>query len=411
MHIPAQQLSTLADFYRLMTQTVQVRRAIVAALLAGQDVPPAAVDSLHNALQSLTTLPSDGTSALLPLFDTAQPPLVHLDLRYETEELRRDLILITSGEAELDTYLHTVHPHFDQQVQSLVAPLREYAFVNLITDRDGTINNYCSHYLSSVQSAYNALYLCRFARSIHSAVILTSAPLVNGGLVDISTAPPHCFVLAGSKGREYSDRYGHHHTLPLPPHKHQLLDTLNTRLESLLHHPVYQPFTLIGSGFQRKVGQTTIARQDVGESIPRADSDAFLQTVIALVRQLDPAGEYFGITDTARDIEITLTVANGQAGEVREFDKGDGVRMLDKLLNLRIAHQPTLLCGDTDSDLALLAAALELNPAQTQTVFVTTSPSLRERVRSLCKRALFADSPDVLLTALKVLGGIRGMKG
>jgi hypothetical protein len=408
MHIPAQQLCSVSDFYRLMAQTVPVRRAIVGAAERGRSIAPGAVDCLQNALQSLTTLPTDGTSALLALNDTARSPLVHLDLRYEIEELRRDVIFAQRGEAELDTYLHSVHPHFDQQVQTLVAPLREHPFVNLVTDRDGTINNYCSHYLSSIQSAYNALYLCRYARTLRTALILTSAPLLYGGLADISTSPAHRIVLAGSKGRDYIDRYGHHHTLPLPPQQRAMLDKLNNHLEKLLSQSAYLPFTLIGSGFQRKVGQTTIARQDLGESIPRADSDAFLQRVVELVQQLDPGGESFGIHDTTKDIEITLTIPAKPGEPAREFDKGDGVRLLDKFLNLRIAQYPTLICGDTASDLPMVEAALALNPTQTRTIFVTTSPQLRERVARLSASALFADTPDVLITALGVL---RGMKG
>ena len=52
------------------------------------------------------------------------------------------------------------------------------AFHNLITDRDGTINNYCGRYKSSVQSAYNSIFLSRFATDCcQNSIILTAAPL------------------------------------------------------------------------------------------------------------------------------------------------------------------------------------------------------------------------------------------
>ena len=51
-------------------------------------------------------------------------------------------------------------------------------FHNLITDRDGTINNYCDRYKSSIQSAYNSIFLTSFCRTnCTNAVILSAAPL------------------------------------------------------------------------------------------------------------------------------------------------------------------------------------------------------------------------------------------
>ena len=55
---------------------------------------------------------------------------------------------------------------------------RSKPFRNLITDRDGTTNNYCDRYASSVQSAYNAAWLSNFSRHcVDNAVFITAAPL------------------------------------------------------------------------------------------------------------------------------------------------------------------------------------------------------------------------------------------
>lgn len=73
-----------------------------------------------------------------------------------------------------------------------------------MSDRDGTVNNYCGRYLSSVQSVYNSVFLTRYAvKKVTNGTILTSAPMENMGLVDIATTSREgVFIYAGSKGRE-----------------------------------------------------------------------------------------------------------------------------------------------------------------------------------------------------------------
>lgn len=67
------------------------------------------------------------------------------------------------------------------------------SFQNLITDRDGTINNYCGRYKSSIQSAYNSVFLSCFALfCCVNAAILTAAPLQ----VHHTLNPPCCWLVA-----------------------------------------------------------------------------------------------------------------------------------------------------------------------------------------------------------------------
>ena len=124
-----------------------------------------------------------------------------------------------------------------------MAMLGPVQFQSFITDRDGTVNNYCGRYLSSIQSVYNAVYITRFATAcVKNTVILTSAPLEQGGLVNITTIPDKTVVNAGSKGREYRDLNGNHGTFPVAPEQQAKLDELNGRLVELVQQPQHEKY-------------------------------------------------------------------------------------------------------------------------------------------------------------------------
>jgi hypothetical protein len=278
-------------------------------------------------------------------------------------------------------------------------------FKAFLTDRDGTVNNYCGRYISSVQSVYNAVFLTRFATTAaENSVILTSAPLDNIGLVDISVSPTRVFIYAGSKGREYFNTEGQRRVFPIEQEKQAKLDELNARLATLLKQPEYEMYGLIGSGLQFKFGQTTVARQDITRSIPNTESEKFLNTVRQLISSVDPNYVFFRIEDTGLDIEIILTVEDGEDAEsAKDFDNGDGIKFLNQDMGLHMAEGSCLICGDTNSDVPMVAAAMNV-AKETYAAFVTRKDELKDKVRAVCPRALFVSEPDVLVTILHKLG-------
>ena len=165
--------------------------------------------------------------------------------------------------------------------------------------------------------------------------------------------------------------------------------------------PRYELFKWIGSSLQFKFGQTTVARQDIYGSIPATESEAFMNVIEELTRDIDPQGEYFRTEDTGKDIEIILTV-DGESG-LKDFDKGDGVLFLDEELDLGLSRGGNLVCGDTPSDVPMVAAAL-IKSTGTSTIFVTRDETLKAAVRQVCGRAHFVSEPDVLVCLLNQLG-------
>lgn len=169
------------------------------------------------------------------------------------------------------------------------------------------------------------------------------------------------------------------------------------RINAILQTDSYRKFALIGSGFQRKVGQLTVARQDSARNVDAKESEAFLAEVRRLTAAVDPAN--LRIEDTGLDIEVHLAVAE-EAG-AREFDKGDGLRFVLDELRADVRDAPVLVCGDTASDVPLVTAALECaGSANVTAVFVTEYEEVRERVRGTGAQAFFVTKPDALVGAL-----------
>lgn len=393
-------VETLRQFYRLIHGTIPARRALTEETLARSPANADALNDLRYALASLEAIPEEPEGRRLILEDGRT---IHLDLGYEIDELRKDLLFLQNGEEALLEEFDLRHEGFNDELQNGLDALRGLSFRTFVTDRDGTVNNYCGRYASSVQSTYNAVFLTRFARvRTQGSVVLTSAPLDNIGIADLAVTPTGAVISAGSKGREYFDKEGHRRQYPVEPEKQERLDALNEALDALLRQPGYEIFTLVGSGLQHKFGQTTIAHQDIRGSVPALQSERLRGEVHDLVRSLDPGGLFFRIEDTGLDLEVILTVDDESSGITRDFDKGDGVRFLNEDLGLDMRRGACLVCGDTGSDVPMLAASLELAP-EVHSVFVTSNDDLRQHVRNVLPETLFVTEPDTLVAILDCL--------
>lgn len=385
-------MRSLSQFYEFMDSLQTIRRTVTGYHLM-QAHHPRHIKSLENALAAMDALPGEGLDKRLD----AEGRTVTVTVDYERGELEKDIYFLNHSEEEFLDYLSRLHDGFDEEVERTVHFLRSQEIHSFVTDRDGTVNNYCGRYRSSHQSVWNAACLTRFVRAVPEVpVLLTSAPLFQEGLLAMSAMPEHSTNYAGSLGREYCDREGHRGALELSAKQAGAIDELNARIDELLAQREFATFALIGSGLQHKYGQTTVARQDIHGSIPDELSDEFLEAVSSTVRDIDPEETVFGIEDTGKDIEIMLTVEPG-----RRFSKGDGLAYLDDALGLRLADSPCLICGDTSSDLPMVEKAVELGGREkTGAIFVTTNDDLRGRVRAAADRTHFVSTPDVLVAAL-----------
>lgn len=393
-------LSSLKQFTGLMQGTVTPRRLLAQQYLLKNKVDTESLQILKKTLNLLANIPQQHGRKLINL---GPERTIKIDVNYEREELKKDIWFFEKGEASFLAYLRQHHKSFDEQYNAGLDFLRNLDLNTYITDRDGTVNNYCGRYSTSVQSAYNAVFLSRFAlKRTTNAVLLTSAPLQENGLIDISVIPSKIYNYAGSKGREYMDKSGCFGYFPIEKDKQEKIDVLNREIKKLLRNSDNEMFTRIGSGFQEKFGQTTIARQDINKSINQVKSDRFLKEIVSIVHKLDPVSEYFRIEDTGLDVEIILTINNNKPEDIKDFDKGDGVRFLNDRMKLHMDHGPNLICGDTKSDLAMLEMAMDFTK-DTFAVFVTLDQKLMEKVKNICPNSIFVDEPDILVSIFNKL--------
>lgn len=397
-----QDIRTLKELYQLKSETRDLRQPIVRNIMKQRVVGQQCIESLKNALYSLETIHIDDYTGqrVLRLDGMKQ---IEVDLTYEIRELKKDIYYLEYGEDHFINYLAKFIPDFRKYVNEGIEKLGGTLFNAFITDRDGTTNNYCGRYRSSVQPIYNSVFLSRFAKNrCRFPIFITSAPLKDFGILNVSINPSDIFFYAGSKGREFIDPEGKFHSYPIDEHKQELIHLLNERLRQLLKDPIFEKFNFIGSALQFKFGQTTIARQDITCSINPEESTAFLEKIKSIVKEIDPEGRNFRIEDTGLDIEIILTIDQEGKDSVKDFDKGDGLEFICNKIDIDTGHGPNLVCGDTSSDIPMLKKAVELYD-DVWTIFVTREKDLAEQVQEICPQSMIVPSPDILLTILGLL--------
>jgi len=388
-------IKTLVDFYSNMRKLHEIRSKIVSAIISEESIDVTNLKTLEHIKLELEDIPKEKNQFKLK---TGLGKSILLELDYELGELKKDNIFLKYGRDALKDQLQKENPSFNEDVEKGLVFLKKRDYKHFVTDRDGTVSNYCGRYQSSIQPIYNALCLLQFQKSIPGkSIILTSAPLFNIGLADISVQPEGNYILAGSKGREML-LDGKTHTYPIEPEQQQKLDTLNHAIENLLKRPKYRLFRYIGSGLQYKFGQTTLARQDKNNSISEKKSLKLKKKIEKIIKDLDPNADYFSLEDTGKDLEIMLNIKSDK-NSAEEFDKGHGLKFIFNHLNENISNEHVLVCGDTSSDVPLVSAAQELG-AKVTTVFVTEDEKLKKRVKNLCNNAFFVSSPDILIYML-----------
>ncbi|PWW82909.1 MULTISPECIES: trehalose 6-phosphate synthase [Prosthecochloris] len=396
--ISLQPIHSFKDLFHLKALTRIIRLPIVKNIFSARVINPRSIESLKNARRSLEDVYfRDYETSIIHIDDIHS---INVDLSYEIRELKKDTYYLEHGEDSFIDYISKLYNNFDGHVMRGLEFLDNLHFNCFITDRDGTTNNYCGHYRSSIQPVYNAIFLSRFASlCTENPIFITSAPLRNFGIIDVSVNPDNVFIYAGSKGREFLDLDLVEHRAFIDPARQVKLDELAAKVSELEKKTEFEKFFYVGSGLQLKFGQLTIARQDVANSIAEEDSLALLQSISDIVREIDPDSSIFKIVDTGKDIEVILTV-NGQNG-VRGFDKGDGLKFIDDQIDLCLDKGPHLVCGDTASDLPMLEAVLEYTD-DVYAIFVTRDIALSRKVVQLCPNTLIVPSPDILLTILGV---------
>ena len=405
--ISLQDIRTLKELYQLKSETRDLREPIVRNIMKQRVVGQRCIESLKNALYSLETIHIDDYTGqrVLRLDGRKQ---IEVDLTYEIRELKKDIYYLEYGEDHFFNYLAKFIPDFRTYVNEGIAMLRGKRFNAFITDRDGTTNNYCGRYRSSIQPIYNAVFLSRFAKNCcRHPIFITSAPLKDFGILNVSINPEDIFYYAGSKGREFISPDGVFHSYPIDEHKQRLIQLLNDRLLLLLKDPAFEKFNFIGSALQFKFGQTTVARQDITHSINADESAAFLEKVKGIVREIDPEKHIFRIEDTGLDIEIILTIDTAGHDAHKDFDKGDGLEFICRSIGINgkgpgNGLEPNLVCGDTYSDIPMLQKAMDIC-GDVWAIFVTKDEQLEETVKSICPQSMIVPSPDILLTVLGLL--------
>ncbi|VDK31045.1 unnamed protein product [Gongylonema pulchrum] len=443
------ELKLLADFYQLMDKTCQVRRQIADRVLKGIAIRAHFAVSLENAKASLENSCDPGTHTLTletasagdDSDDSSRVMTAKFNITNELAELENDLAFLQFVQSDEITnveqfvmvefsnafieiqlkhynkmFLQTLgryHPAgqtaFVDEVNKASALLSEGDhFQHFFTDRDGTLKAYSCSYPASIQPAYSAVIQAQFARRCAQfCAIVTTSPLMHIGILNVSTMPEGYYAYGASAGREW-------YLNPSLQFKDDsvndadlaLLTSVFERLEELLEQTEFRNFTWIGSGLQRHYGHITIARQDVNNSVPRHRSAQLYQAVSKIVSQVDPTASTLALREGEYDLKIFTKVAlsevnGGQSKPTgRIFNKGHGIRLIERKMGLKLNAGKILVCGDSETDLPMLEECLARSPMNVYTIWVTTNPQLQEKVRAVCEahgndHYVFVSCPEV----------------
>ncbi len=385
------EVKTLKDFYSVISGLRKTKSELVKEYLQNK-VSEKKIKKLKKIYSLLKNTPKSSKKDKYVLEHRGEKILVCL--KYELDELEKDIIFLEKGEDKLINYFKKSNKYFEKENKKIISKFKKTKFNFFITDRDGTINNYCGRYLSSVQSVYNSIFLLRFLnKKIKQGIIMSSGPLKE--LLKLDITPKNNFIYTGSKGREiYFKRKKIKQKIP-NKHKKKLKKVSN-KIGKLLSEKKYNKFKYIGSGFQNKLGEITIARQTDFKTINKKNSFDFLMRIKNIVSEVDKDNKYLYINDTGKDIEIGLK-SKGCC-----FNKGQGIKFIEEKLSLDFSKGNILLAGDTESDISFIKEIQNKN-RNAKYIFVTRNDSLKRKIKNKLKRGIFLSNPDTFIFSLNNL--------
>jgi len=392
-------LVTLDDFYSIMHQTRTVRRKMVASILEGSPLRSQCALSLKNAKDSLEMslqLKPNANLLLLKVSPTSSSATALIDVSDEIKELDLDLsflkLIVNNDESDditaFTNELARYHPvsceRFQDELTEIIRriPLTDH-FNFFLAPRDGVLKSFAGSFISAVQPCYSAVIQAIFAhRCTQYAAIITSAPLINIGIIDVTVMPDSYYCYGASNGRNwYIDASKKFKDMSMKDNELGFLDTVHARIRELTQLQQYNQFGYIGSGIQKHYGSVTVARQDMAHTIDKADSEEWRDKIFAIVKELDPNELMLHCEDS--DLDIKITLRTGITG--KQFTKGDGLNLFISEMGLDLSEGKILICGCSETDLTLLEQALANNPQNTYTIWVTSKESLCNEVARLCK--------------------------
>uniref|UniRef100_A0AC35U6A1 T6PP_N domain-containing protein n=1 Tax=Rhabditophanes sp. KR3021 TaxID=114890 RepID=A0AC35U6A1_9BILA len=416
-------LITLSDFYTLMDKTCKTRRLIVENVLKGIAMKSHYEVSLRNAKESLLKSCLDGDTTLEVNIDNEfntetmdSPAKAHLKIADQIEELSKDIEFLSFVQSQdvknVEFFVETLvkyHPisddAFEQELNSaceLLASGDHYDF--FFTDRDGTLKSYSCSYASSIQPAYSGVIQAQFARRCAQfCAIVTSSPLLNTGILNVSTMPEGYFIYGASAGREwYMNPSIQFKDSKISANELELIDNVFEKIEDdLLTLPEYNHLKWIGSGIQKHYGHITIACQDGDENVTKQRTLKLFEIVKNIVLEVDPTEVSLVVVDNLSEIKIFIREDSSDT----IFNKGDGILLIQQKMGLKLHKGKILICGDAATDLPMLEVCLKISPANVYTIWVTQDENLKKQVLELCKlhnnkHYSFVSCPTVLLSAM-----------
>eukprot|EP01062_Namystynia_karyoxenos_P000872 TRINITY_DN1030_c0_g1_i1.p1 TRINITY_DN1030_c0_g1~~TRINITY_DN1030_c0_g1_i1.p1 ORF type:complete len:1469 (+),score=552.86 TRINITY_DN1030_c0_g1_i1:103-4407(+) len=413
-------ITGLKEFIGVMKRTRVIRADVLRRVFTQRPMQRQQLLALRSARDLILSLPAPEEGAPTPytrVLEVDGVPCYTADLSHEVGDIDRDLCYLQEGEqAFTDQFPGRVHGGFAQAVGGAADWLGRALgsakrFGNWLSSRDGTIVPRQERFLTSIQPAYNSVFLTRFATTCcQRALIITKSPLGGeasergepveaNGLWDVSVNPPDIFAYAGSMGRSFLTTQEVRGNLPIDPQSDRLLQALARRVSALLQRPQFEKFRAFGHGLQTRWGLFVVPKGDSCIRLSRPEQQRLKEAVSAVAKEVDPSGRFLNVEDTGDELHVSIRPRGTRVGE---WDKGAGVRFLHEKQVLQLQQGPNLVCVDHERDLPMVDTCLEFSK-DTWCVFVSPDAAAAQRVRARYPQVLVLPTPDHLICALNAV--------
>ena len=185
-------LISLNDLTRLMAHVADLRRAAVAAVMAGRPIPEDAPAQLAHALTELHK--AAGRDHVVELIRGDDVSL-RLNLAEEIRQLENDAVYLEDGREALFKRLGKHRPGLRDAIRRGLKIIAGESVNALVCDCDALFRPASQRLRTAVQPAWNAVAACRFAMArCRKPVLWSEAPLTGPGIVERATVPPTALV-------------------------------------------------------------------------------------------------------------------------------------------------------------------------------------------------------------------------
>jgi hypothetical protein len=321
----------------------------------------------------------------------------NFNLNPELNTLQAEIAFLDSKESWLNA-LHKGELNINKQVKEGLKWFAGKKNLKVVADRDGSLLPLKTFYWTSVQSAAHAITMHRFIEHHCNWLLwLSSAPLNNIGIEDLTITRSPRLAIAGDNGAQFKSPSGEYFEQSTEKDFRKIMDAIFDEIIELTDDDQYSVFRLINPGIQKFSNRLVLTVRDNEKEIPEDLSNNFRDKLINIVKKVDPNKKTIRFFPYRNLLFVFPTKDKGLI-----TNKADGLNWILSQYPYDIKTGNLLVIGDSKADVYLLKKALQINQ-NTSAIFVTRDNGVIKQVKNMCPNALIVNTPEILIEIISLL--------